>query len=118
MTLFCESDEAGTRVTSDQISSDGDFPAESGTKDIRQVVRRCASPLGGQIIGAAQDNWQYKPPAPMVDLVTGKCKPVKVSRTVSTTAYVGSDSCVYFRCEGTAAGGLYPGCTASGHCGQ
>ena len=53
VTLFCESDEAGTHVTSDQISSDGDFPAESGTKDIRQVLRRCVSSPGGQIIGAA-----------------------------------------------------------------
>ena len=34
------------------------------------------------------------------------------------TAYVGSDSYVYFRCEGPDAGGLYPGCTASGHRGR
>ena len=34
------------------------------------------------------------------------------------TAYVGSDSYVYFRGEGPAAGGFYPGCTASGHRGQ
>ena len=64
---------------------DGDFPAESGAKDIRQVVRRCVSPPGGQIIGAAEDDRQYEPPVPVVDLVTGKCKPGKVSRTVSTT---------------------------------
>ena len=85
VTLFCDSDEAGTRVNSDQVSSDGDFPAESGTKDKRQVVRRCASPPSGQIIGTARDDRQYEPPLPVVDLVTGKCKPGKVSRTVSTT---------------------------------
>ena len=33
VTLLCDSDEAGTRVNSDQVFSDGDFPAESGTKD-------------------------------------------------------------------------------------
>ena len=100
VTLFCDSDEAGTRVNSDQVSSDGDFPAESGTKDKRQVVRRCASLPGGQIIWTAQDDRQYKPPLPVVDLVTGKCKPGKVS-------YVGSDNCVYFRCGCAAAGGLF-----------
>ena len=85
VTLFCSSEEAGTRVNSDQVSSDEDFHAESGMRDIRQIVQRCASPPGGQIIGAAQDDRQYEPPAPVVDLVTGKCKPGKVSRTVSTT---------------------------------
>ena len=34
------------------------------------------------------------------------------------TAYVGSDSYVYFRGTGPAIGGFYPGCTASGHRGQ
>ena len=29
VTLFCDSDEAGTHVNSDQVSSDGDFPTES-----------------------------------------------------------------------------------------
>ena len=85
VTLFCGSEEAGTRVNSDQVSSDGDFLAELGARDIRQVVRQCASPPGGQIIGAAQDDRQHEPPVPVVDLVTGKCKPGKVSRTVSTT---------------------------------
>ena len=37
VTLFCGSEEAGTRVNFDQVSSDGDFPAESGARDIRQV---------------------------------------------------------------------------------
>ena len=85
ITLFCDSDEAGTRVNSDQVLSDGDFPEESVPKDKRQVVRRCASPPGGQFMGAAQDDRQYDPPLPVVDLVTGRCKPGKVSRTVSRT---------------------------------
>ena len=83
ITLFCDSDEAGTCVNSDQVLSDGDFPAESVPKDKRQVAWRCASPPGGQIMEAAQDDRQCGPPLPVVDLVTGKCKPGKVSRTVS-----------------------------------
>ena len=108
VTLTCSSEEAGTCVNSDEVFSDEDFPAIFGARDIRQVVRRCASPPGGQTMGVAQDDRQQEPPAPVVDLVTGKCKPGKVS------AYVRSDSYVYFRCEGPDAGGLYPGCTASG----
>ena len=62
-------------------------PAIFGARDIRQVVRRRDSPPGGQTIGAAQDDRQHEPPAPVVDLVTGKCKPGKVSRTVSTSLF-------------------------------
>ena len=40
ITLFCDSDEAGTRVNSDQVLSDGDFPEESVPEDKRQFVRR------------------------------------------------------------------------------
>ena len=40
---------------------------------------RCDSPPGGQFMGAAQDDRQYDPPLPVVDLVTGRCKPGKVS---------------------------------------
>ena len=36
-------------------------------------------------MGAAQDDRQCEPPLPVVDLVTGKCKLGKVSRTVSRT---------------------------------
>ena len=34
---------------------------------------------------ATQDGRQYDPPLLIVDLVTGRCKPGKVSRTVSST---------------------------------
>ena len=83
VTLLCSSsEEAGTRVNSVEVVLDDDFPAVFGARDIRQVVRRRASPPGGQTIGAAQDERQHVPPAPMVDLVSGKCKPGNVSRTV------------------------------------
>ena len=85
ITLFYDSDEADTHVNSDQVLSDGDFPEESVSKDKRQFVRRSASPSGGQFMGVAQDDRQYGPPLPVVDLVTGRCKPGKVSITVSRT---------------------------------
>ena len=53
--------------------------------DSDEVVRRYASPPGGQFMGAAQADQQYDPPLPVVDLVTGRFKPGKVSRTVSRT---------------------------------
>ena len=34
ITLFCDSDQAGTREISDQVLSDGDFPEESVPKDM------------------------------------------------------------------------------------
>ena len=83
--LSCDSDEADTHVNSDQVLSDGDFLEESVPKDKRQFVPRGASPPGGQFMGAAQDDQQYDPPLPVVDLVTGRCKLGKVSRTISRT---------------------------------
>ena len=71
ITLFCDSSEADAHVNSDQALLGGDYPEESVPKDKRQVVRGCASPPGGPSREAAQDNRQY------VDLVTGRCKPVK-----------------------------------------
>ena len=85
ITLFCDSDEADTRENSDQVLSDGDFPEELVPKDKRQFVRRGASPLGDHFMGASQDDRQYDPPRPVFDLVTGRCKPGKVSRTISRT---------------------------------
>ena len=69
--VFFYSDETGTPVNSDQVLSDGDFPEESVPKDKRQVVRRCASPPGGQIMRAALDDRECEPTLPVVDLVTG-----------------------------------------------
>ena len=39
VTLFGSSEEAGTRVNSDEVFSDEDFPAVFRARDIRQVVR-------------------------------------------------------------------------------
>ena len=57
----------------------------SGVTDIRQVVRRWDGPLGSPTRRPARLDSQQEPSAPAVDPVTGKCRPGKVSRTVSTS---------------------------------
>ena len=69
----------------DAVFSVDNFPVVFRARDIRQVVRRRASPPGGRTVGAAHDYCQHKPPAPVVDLVTGKCKRGIVSRPVFTS---------------------------------
>ena len=78
VTIVCYSEEADTRVNSEEVLSDEDFPAVFGARDIRQVVRRRAR-------RRARLDSRQEPSAPAVDLVTGKCRPGKVSRTVSTS---------------------------------
>ena len=85
VTIVCNSDEADTRVNSEEVLSDEDFPAVFGAKDIRQVVRQRDRPPGGPTRRTARSDSRQEPSAPAVDLVTGKCKPGKVSRTVSTS---------------------------------
>ena len=88
VTIVCSSEEAGTRVNSEEVLSDKDFPAVFGARDIRQVVRRCANPPGSHTSRTARMDSRQEPPAPAVDLVTGKYRPGKVSRTVSTSPLV------------------------------
>ena len=54
VTFVCSSEEAGIRVNSEEVFSDEDFPVVFGARDIRQVVRRRASPPGGQTRGTVR----------------------------------------------------------------
>ena len=74
VTIVCSSEEAGTRVNSEEVLSEEDFPAVFGARDIRQVVRWRTNPPGGQTSRTARMDSQQEPPAPAVDLVTGKCR--------------------------------------------
>ena len=47
VTILCSAEEAGTRVNSDEVFSDEDFPAVFRARDIRQVVLWRASLPGG-----------------------------------------------------------------------
>ena len=85
ITFVCNSEEASTRVNSDEVISDEELPAVFGARDIRQVVRRHDKRPGGPTRGTAWLDSRQDPSAPSVDLVTGKCRPGKVSRTVSTS---------------------------------
>ena len=85
VTIMCHSEEADTRVNSEEVLSDEDFPVVFGAKDIRQVVRQRDRPPGSPTRRTARSDSRQEPSAPAVDLVTGKCKPGKVSRTVSTS---------------------------------
>ena len=75
VTIVCSSEEAGTRVNSEEVLSDEDFPVVFGTRDIRPVVRRRANPPGGQTSRTARMDSRQGPPAPAGI----------VSRTVSTS---------------------------------
>ena len=86
VTIVCKSEEVVTRVNSKEVLSDEDLPAVFGARDIRQVIRRRDMPPDGPTRRTARSDSQQEPSAPAVDLVTGKCKPGKVSRTVFTSA--------------------------------
>ena len=84
VTIVCHSEGSDTHVKSEEVLSDEDFPVVFGGKDIRQVVRPRVRPPGVPTRTVRSDSRQ-EPSVPAVDLVTGKCKPGKVSRTVSTS---------------------------------
>ena len=85
VTIVCNSEEADTCVKSEEVLSDEDFPLVFGARDIRHVVRPGARPPGGPTRRTARLDSRQEPSAPAVDLATGKCRPGKVSRTVSTS---------------------------------
>ena len=68
-----------------KCKSDDDLPAVFGARDIRQVFRRRDRPPDGPIRRTTRSDCRQEPSAPVVDLVTGKCNPGKVSTTVSTS---------------------------------
>ena len=85
VTILYKSEEVDTLAKSETALSDNDFPAVSGVRDIRQAVRQRDGPLGGPTRRPARPDSRQEPSAPAVDPVTGKCRPGKVSRTVSTS---------------------------------
>ena len=85
MTILFKSEEVDTLVKSEIALSNDDFPVVSGVRDIQQVVRQRDGPLGGPTRRPARSDSRQEPSAPAVDPVTGKCRPGKMSRTVSTS---------------------------------
>ena len=72
-------------IDSEIALSDNDCPAVSGVGDIRQVIRRPDGPRGGSSRKPWWPDTRQEPSAPAVDPVRGKCKPGRVSRTVSSS---------------------------------
>ena len=85
VTVLYKSEEADTLAKSEMAVSDSDCQAVSGLRDDRKVVRLRDGPLGGQTTKPARPDSRHEISAPVVDLVIGKCKPGKVSRTVSAS---------------------------------
>ena len=85
VTVVCKSEGIVTRVNSKEVLSDEDLLSVFGARDIRQVIRRRDRPPDGPTRRTARSDCRQEPSAPAVDLVTGKCKAGKVSRTVSTS---------------------------------
>ena len=85
VTVLYKSEEEDTLTKDEMAVSDGDSQSESRVGDVRKVVRQRDGPLGGQLTKPARPQSRHKLSAPIVDLVTGKCKPGKVIRTVSAS---------------------------------
>ena len=85
VSILYKSEEVDTLAKSEIALSDNDFPAVSRVKDIRKVVRWRDGPLSGPTRIQARPDSRQELSAPEVNLVTGKCKPGKVSKTVSTS---------------------------------
>ena len=85
VTVLCKLEEDDTPAKSEMAVSDNDSQLESGVGDVRKVVRHRDGPLGGQMTQPVRPRSRHELSAPTVDLVTGKCKPGKVIRTVSAS---------------------------------
>ena len=85
VTILYKSEEVDKLAKSEIALSDNDCPAVSGVRDIRQVVRRRDGPLGDPSRRPWWPDSRQEPSAPAVDPVTGKYRPGRVSRTVSTS---------------------------------
>ena len=85
ITVVCKSEGIVTCVNPNEVLSDDDLPAVFGARDNRQVFRRRNRPPDGPTRRTTWSDCRQEPSAPVVDLVTGKCNPGKVSRTVSTS---------------------------------
>ena len=85
VTVLYKPDEDNTPAKSEMAGSATDSHLESGTGDVRKVVRHRDEPMGSQMAQPVRPRSRHGLSAPTVDLVTGKCKPGKMIRTVSAS---------------------------------
>ena len=85
VTVLYKLEEDDTPAQSEMAVSDSVSQLESGVGDVRKVVRHRDEPMGSQMTQPVRPWSRHELSAPTVDLVTGKCKPGKVIRTVSAS---------------------------------
>ena len=85
VTVLYKPEEDDTPANAEMAASDSVGQLESGAGDVRKVVRHRDEPMGSQISQPVRPRSRYELSAPTVDLVTGKCKPGKMIRTVSAS---------------------------------
>ena len=87
VTVLYKLEEDDSPAKSEMTVSDSDSYLESGVGDVRKVVRHRDEPMGGQMTQPVRPRIRHELSAPTVDIVTGKCKPGKVIKTVSSSSY-------------------------------
>ena len=83
VTVLYKPEEDDSPAKSEMTVSDSDSHLQSSVGDVRKVVRHRDEPMGGQMTQPVPPRSRHELSAPTVDLVTGKCKPGMVIRTVS-----------------------------------
>ena len=85
VTVLYKPEEDDTPAKSGMAASDSVSQLESGAGDVRKVVRHWDEPMGSDMTLPLRSRSRHELLAPTVDLVTGKCKPGKMVRTVSAS---------------------------------
>ena len=85
VTVLYKPEEDDTPARYKMAASDSVSQLESGAGDVRKVVRHRDETIGRQMTQPVRPRSTHELSAPTVDLVTGKCKPGKMIRTVSAS---------------------------------
>ena len=85
VTVLYKPEEDKISARSKMAVSDSVDQLQSGAGEVRKVVRHQDEAMNGEMTQPVRPRSTYEPSAPTVDLVTGKCKPGKMIRTVSAS---------------------------------
>ena len=85
VTVLCKPEEDDISARSRMAVSDSVDHLESGARDVRKVVRHQDEAMNSEMTQTVRPRSTHELSAPTVDLVTGKCKPGKMIRTVSAS---------------------------------
>ena len=83
--MLYKPEEGDISAKSRMTVSDSVDQLESGAGDVRKVVRHQDEAMNGEMTQPVRPRSTHELSAPTVDLVTGKCKPGKMIRTVSAS---------------------------------